>query len=230
VLTEEAYERLRTIGESTELGSGFKIAMRDLEIRGAGNLLGESQSGHIAAVGYDLYCQMVTEAVGEMKGEPVPAPAREIKLDVPTDAYLPTDYVTKEELRLEAYRRLAGVTTAAEVDDIRAEWEDRYGPLPPPAEQLLQVGYLRGECERLSITDVQILAAGARLAPLELKLSETMRLRRLSRGAKYKEELHQVVVPIPRNAEPSRFLAGFLRDLVPPPGSPPPGRGPDVES
>ena len=91
-LTEEAYERLRTIGEATDLGSGFKIAMRDLEIRGAGNLLGESQSGHIAAVGYDLYCQMVTEAVGEMKGEPKVEPS-ELKLDVPTDAYLPTDYV-----------------------------------------------------------------------------------------------------------------------------------------
>ena len=136
VLTEEAYERLKTIGEATELGSGFKIAMRDLEIRGAGNLLGEAQSGHIAAVGYDLYCQMVTEAVAEMKGEPIRPPA-EIKLDVPTDAHLPTDYVAKEELRLEAYRRLAAVTTPAEVDDIRTEWEDRYGPLPAAAEALL---------------------------------------------------------------------------------------------
>ena len=132
ILSEEAYERLRTIGESTELGSGFKIAMRDLEIRGAGNLLGESQSGHIAAVGYDLYCQMVTEAVSEMKGEPQPDAPSEIKLDVPTDAFLPADYVEKEELRLEAYRRLAAVTTGAEVDDIRTEWEDRYGPLPAP--------------------------------------------------------------------------------------------------
>ena len=86
--------------------------MRDLEIRGAGNLLGEAQSGHIAAVGYDLYCQMVTEAVAEMKGEPIRPPA-EIKLDVPTDAYLPSDYVTKEELRLEAYRRLADGDDAA---------------------------------------------------------------------------------------------------------------------
>src|SRR6478735_2391211 len=154
-LTEEAYERLKTIGETTELGSGFRIAMRDLEIRGAGNLLGESQSGHIAAVGYDLYCQMVTEAVAEMKGEPIKPPA-EIKLDVPTDAYLPPDYVTKEELRLEAYRRLADVTTQADVDDIRAEWEDRYGPLPEPAEALLMVGRLRAQCHRLGITDMQL--------------------------------------------------------------------------
>ena len=220
VLTEEAYERLRTSGESTDLGSGFKIAMRDLEIRGAGNLLGESQSGHIAAVGYDLYCQMVTEAVSEMKGEPAPRPPTEIKLDVPTDAYLPADYVAKEELRLEAYRRLAGVTSEAEVDDIRVEWEDRYGPLPEPAAALLQVGHLRAECHRLGINDIQIAGSAssggtAKLAPLELKLSETMRLRRLSKGAKYKEDLGQLVVPLPRNTDPSSFLAGFLRDLVP---------------
>ena len=129
MLSEEAYERLKTIGEATELGSGFKIAMRDLEIRGAGNLLGTGQSGHIAAVGYDLYCQMVSEAVAELKGEPVREPA-EIKLDLPLAANLPREYVQKEELRLEAYRRLAAVTTDAEVADIRAEWEDRYGPLP----------------------------------------------------------------------------------------------------
>src|SRR3954464_9498397 len=115
-LSEEAYERLKTIGEATELGSGFKIAMRDLEIRGAGNLLGESQSGPIAAVGYDLYVQMVSEAVAELKGEPVREPA-EIKLELPLDANLPKDYVAKEELRLEAYRRLATVSAASEVDD-----------------------------------------------------------------------------------------------------------------
>ena len=214
-LTEEAYERLRTIGESTELGSGFKIAMRDLEIRGAGSLLGESQSGHIAAVGYDLYCQMVTEAVSEMKGEPLPNQPAEIKLDVPTDSFLPGDYVEKEELRLEAYRRLADVTTAALVDDIRVEWEDRYGPLPAPAESLLQVGYLRAECHRLGIRDLQITSTDARIQPIDLAVSATIRLRRLSKGAKYKEDLHQLVVPLPRRQDPATFLVGFLRDLVP---------------
>ena len=189
--------------------------MRDLEIRGAGNLLGESQSGHIAAVGYDLYCQMVTEAVSEMKGEPPPDRPSEIKLDVPTDSFLPEDYVAKGELRLEAYRRLADITEAAQVDDIRTEWEDRYGPLPDPAEALLQVGYLRAECHRLGLNDVQITSNGARLAPLELKLSETMRLRRLSRGAKYKEDFAQLVLPLPRNTDPSQFLVQFLRDLIP---------------
>jgi transcription-repair coupling factor (superfamily II helicase) len=216
-LTEEAYERLRTIGEATELGSGFKIAMRDLEIRGAGNLLGEAQSGHIAAVGYDLYCQMVTEAVGEMKGEPIAAPA-EVKLDVPTDAYLPTDYVAKEELRLEAYRRLAAVTDQAEVDDIRAEWQDRYGPLPAPAEALLHVATLRAECHRLGLRDVQIVGGQARVGPIELKTSEELRLRRLSRAALIKPDQRQLVVPIPRGDEPARFLVGLLRELVPPAG------------
>ena len=214
-LSEEAYERLRTIGEATELGSGFKIAMRDLEIRGAGNLLGEAQSGHIAAVGYDLYCQMVTEAVSEMKGEVVTAPS-EVKLDVPTDAYLPVDYVPKEELRLEAYRRLAAVTTPDEVDDIRTEWQDRYGPVPPAAEALLGVGLLRAECHRLGLRDVQITGNMARLGPLDLKTSEELRLRRLSRDSIYKTEQQQVVVPLPRNSEPALFLAGFLRELVVP--------------
>ncbi|MFK8023316.1 MAG: transcription-repair coupling factor [Ilumatobacter sp.] len=214
-LTEEAYERLRTIGEATELGSGFKIAMRDLEIRGAGSLLGESQSGHIAAVGYDLYCQMVTEAVSEMKGEPPKHAPAEIKLDVPTDSFLPEDYVTKEELRLEAYRRLADVTTDAQVDDIRTEWEDRYGPLPAPAEALLQVGYLRAECHRLGIRDLQITSSDARLQPLELAMSATIRLRRLAKGAKYKEDLQQLVVPLPRRQDPSTYLVTFLRQLVP---------------
>jgi transcription-repair coupling factor (superfamily II helicase) len=224
-LTEEAYERLRTIGEATDLGSGFKIAMRDLEIRGAGNLLGESQSGHIAAVGYDLYCQMVTEAVGEMKGD-APKPVSEVKLDVPTDAFLPKEYVTKEELRLEAYRRLAGVTTASEVDDIRAEWEDRYGPVPPEADALLDVGYLRAECHRLGLKDVSIQSNAARLAPLRLKVSEDMRLKRLARTAILKDDTDQLVVPIARGATPARFIVGLLRELIPPDG--PPTGGPNT--
>jgi transcription-repair coupling factor (superfamily II helicase) len=223
VLTEEAYERLKTIGEATELGSGFKIAMRDLEIRGAGNLLGESQSGHIAAVGYDLYCQMVTEAVAEMKGEEVRPPA-EVKLDVPVDAYLPPDYVGKEELRLEAYRRLAAVTTEAEVDDIQAEWEDRYGPIPDPAAELLMVGRLRAECHRVGLYDISLMGNQARLAPIELKVSETMRLKRIARDAIYKEDQRQIVVPLKparggsgKQVNAAAQLVALLRELVPPP-------------
>jgi transcription-repair coupling factor (superfamily II helicase) len=213
-LTEEAYERLRTIGESTDLGSGFKIAMRDLEIRGAGNLLGQSQSGHIAAVGYDLYCQMVTEAVGEMKGEPQREPS-EIRIDVPANAFLPQDYVTKEELRLEAYRRLTLVTTDGEVDDIANEWSDRYGPIPEPAQTLLSVARLRAQCHRLGLLEIVVSQDRVRLAPVNLKVSESARLRRLSRDAIHKEAVQQLIVPVPRDAEPVPFVLQFLLDLFP---------------
>ncbi|MDD9369159.1 MAG: transcription-repair coupling factor [Acidimicrobiales bacterium] len=203
VLTEEAYERLKTIGEATELGSGFKIAMRDLEIRGAGNLLGTGQSGHVAAVGYDLYCQMVSEVVAELKGEEVREPA-EIKLDLPLDANLPKSYVAKEELRLEAYRRLAEVTTVAEVDDIRAEWEDRYGPVPDEAAALLEVARLRAEAARLGIRElnvVKVTSIGAavwtaRMTPVKLKVSEEIRLKRLVPKGIFKADLGQLVIPV----------------------------------
>ena len=220
-LSEEAYERLRTIGEHTELGSGFKIAMRDLEIRGAGNLLGSNQSGHIAAVGYDLYVQMVSEAVAEMKGEPLREPA-EIKLDVPVDANLPSGYVTREDLRLEAYRRLAMVTTHAEVDDIAAEWLDRFGPLPVPADALLRIGHLRAECARTGVREVTVVRAGvgagslvARLSPIELRTSGQIRLQRLWPDAIYKTEIGQIVAPVPRGADTARFVTDLLEALVP---------------
>ena len=156
VLSEEAYERLKTLGEFTDLGSGFKIAMRDLEIRGAGNLLGGEQSGHIAAVGFDLYCQMVTEAVSELTGEEPPEPPPEISIDVPVTASIPRDYIARDDLRMEAYRRLAAVMHRTDVEDVAAEWADRYGPPPPPAAALLAVARLRAECVRLGMTDVAV--------------------------------------------------------------------------
>jgi len=223
-LSEEAYERLRTIGEHTELGSGFKIAMRDLEIRGAGNLLGGDQSGHIAAVGYDLYVQMVTEAVAELKGEELRPPA-EIKLDVPVTANLPAEYVAREDLRLEAYRRLATVTTHAEVDDIEAEWLDRYGPLPEPAAGLLRIGHLRAECARLGVREVAVVTGGvglsgggfmARLSPLQLKTSQQVRLSRLVPKAVFKEDIGQLVIPLPRGSDPAADVAALLAQLAPP--------------
>jgi transcription-repair coupling factor (superfamily II helicase) len=222
-LTEEAYERLRTIGEHTELGSGFKIAMRDLEIRGAGNLLGGDQSGHIAAVGYDLYVQMVSEAVAELKGEEVREPA-EIRLDLPVTANLPVEYVEREDLRLEAYRRLATVTTHAEVDDIGNEWQDRYGPLPDPARSLLAIGHLRAECARTGVREVAVvkttggLGGGgftARLSPVALRASAQVRLGRLWPKAVHKADTGQLVVPLPRGADPATDLADLLRALIP---------------
>ena len=222
VLSEDAYERLKTIGEATELGSGFKIAMRDLEIRGAGNLLGTGQSGHIAAVGYDLYCQMVTEAVAELKGEPVREPA-EIKLDLPIAANLPREYVQKEELRLDAYRRLAAVTSDDEVADIRAEWEDRYGPLPQEAEDLLAVARLRAEASRTGVREVTVVKPSgyggapstARISPLPLKTSQQIRLKRLHPTAIYKEAEQLLIVKVQHKAHPADALVALLRELDP---------------
>jgi transcription-repair coupling factor (superfamily II helicase) len=216
VLSEDAYERLRTIGETTELGSGFKIAMRDLEIRGAGNLLGESQSGHISAVGYDLYCQMVTEAVSEMKGEPVHEDESEIKIDIAVDAYLPDTYVPSEELRLEAYRRLAAVRTADELADIETEWRDRFGPLPESAQALLSVGALRAECHRLRITEILTNGREIRIFPVELRASQTLTLRRLASRAVYKEQNKVISVPVTRGANAAITVFELLRGLFDP--------------
>jgi transcription-repair coupling factor (superfamily II helicase) len=213
VLTEEAYERLKTIGEFTDLGSGFKIAMRDLEIRGAGNLLGQAQSGHIAAVGFDLYCQMVTEAVGELKGEPVPEPV-DITIDVPVDANLPRDYVARDDVRMEAYRRLAAVTSTDDVEDIRAEWEDRYGPPPAPAVALLDVARLRVECVRLGIRSITVQRGTARIAGLALKESQKVRLRRLAAQAVAKEDELVVPLRVPA-AEVATAIVDLLQELIP---------------
>ncbi len=229
VLTEAAYERLRTIGEHTELGSGFKIAMRDLEIRGAGNLLGRDQSGHIAAVGYDLYVQLVAEAVADLKGEPRRPPV-EVTIDVPCDAHLPADYVAREDLRLEAYRRLASVTLDTEVDDIKAEWIDRFGPLPAAAEGLLAVARLRAECLRVGAREISATPARpgqgvgpvtrrgliARVSPLALAASARVRLRRLRPEATFKEDLGRLIVPLDPGEDPVAALTELLGSLVPP--------------
>ena len=192
-LSEQAYERLKTIGEATDLGSGFRIAMRDLEIRGAGNLLGTGQSGHIAAVGYDLYCQMVTEAVAELSGT-VPDEVKEIKLDLPVDAHIPSDYIPEGPQRLEAYRRLAAVTSEEEVADIQAEWEDRYGPVPPVAQVLLAVGHLRADCVRIGIYDLVVVKGPgfggpkwiAKMGPVTLRDSQEIRFNRLFKHGTWK--------------------------------------------
>ena len=222
VITEEAYERLKTIGEATELGSGFKIAMRDLEIRGAGNMLGTGQSGHIAAVGYDLYCQLVTEAVAELKGETPPEPV-EISIDVPQAASIPADYMPKEELRLEAYRRVAGCQNPDQVDDVAAEWIDRYGPIPDVAQTLLGVARLRCECLRTGVRDVAVVKGPgfggpkwvARLSPVRLRPSRRVRLERLYPQATYHEAAGLLVLPIESAAVAVETVIATLSDLVP---------------
>ena len=225
VLSEDAYERLKTIGEATQLGSGYRIAMRDLEIRGAGNLLGEAQSGHIAAVGYDLYCRLVNEAVAELRGETIPEPP-EVTIEVPVDAHIPAGYISREAARLEAYRRLAAVTGHEEVDDIRAEWIDRFGPVPDPAESLLSIARLRVECLRAGVSEVVVTRRGggglsaarfaARLAPVDLLASRRVRLRRLyGDRAVLKEDSRELHVPLRAEAGPViDQIAALLADVV----------------
>ncbi|MGP0030559.1 MAG: transcription-repair coupling factor [Acidimicrobiales bacterium] len=223
VLSEQAYERLRTIGEHTELGSGFKIAMRDLEIRGAGNLLGADQSGHIAAVGYDLYVQLVAEAVAEARGEARPSPPT-VALDVPGDAHLPKEYVAAEDARLEAYRRLASASSDADVEDIGAEWVDRYGPLPEAAGGLLALARLRTAAMSRGIREITqspVRPSGsrqpvARITPVRLPASAQVRLRRLAPGASYKEDGAQLLVPIPPGERAADVVRQLLEDLVAP--------------
>jgi transcription-repair coupling factor (superfamily II helicase) len=232
VLSEQAYERLRTIGEHTELGSGFKIAMRDLEIRGAGNLLGRDQSGHISAVGYDLYVRMVSEAVAELKGEPIRLPI-DITVDLPVKASIPESYIGREDLRLEAYRRLVDVRDAAAVEDIRAEWVDRYGPPPNEAQALLAVGRLRAECVRTGVTEVTAAAArpGAsgpgrlgevvvRVSPVKLAVSAQVRLGRLHPRAILKEDAAQLIVPLVAGTDLADRIVALLGELLPAPAVP----------
>ncbi|HEY7930781.1 MAG TPA: transcription-repair coupling factor [Acidimicrobiales bacterium] len=232
VLSETAYERLRTIGDNTALGSGFKIAMRDLEIRGAGNLLGHDQSGPVAAVGYDLYVQLVAEAVAEAKGQ-LPEELVAVTLDVPGEAHLPTTYVEADDARLEAYRRLAGVRTMDELADLADEWVDRYGELPAPAQGLLDLAALRVTCLELGVTSIVVQPArvGVRstpvvkIGPLTLSLSQQTRLRRLHGSRAYDEDtrelrlerratevtpraLHDLLVDVSANATTSNVSVG----------------------
>lgn len=222
-LSEEAFERLRTIGETTELGSGFRLAMRDLEMRGAGNLLGVGQSGHVASVGYDLYCQMVTEAVAEISGvEKLETP--EIRVEIPVDAHLPESYVTRGDLRLEAYRKLAAAGSTPDsslVQEIRNEWKDRYGPIPESAEMLLAVGHLRTICVQRGITEVTVTKKNssksdflARCSPVILPLSRQTRLQRLHPDSLLKDTSAQLQITL-SGENPVETLVAYLEDLVP---------------
>ena len=153
LLTPVAQKRLKAIEEFTELGSGFKIALRDLEIRGAGNILGGEQSGHIAAIGYELYCQLLENAVRQLKQQAPRLPV-EVNVDLPWPAFLPRDYVPGQKLRIEVYRRLARLRDAKTLDDFRQELSDRYGPPPKPADWLLRSTEVRLACVRWQIAGV----------------------------------------------------------------------------
>jgi transcription-repair coupling factor (superfamily II helicase) len=196
-LTEEAHRRLEAIGEATDLGSGFQLALRDLEIRGAGSILGEIQSGHINAVGFDLYAELVAEAVSEMEGRPVEDSAlREVRIDLPVDAHIPESYIADHELRLEAYRRLAATTTHEDVDDVLAEWVDRYGELPDEAESLIALARLRVEAIRLGLTEIVKLRNEVKMGPVDLKPSQEVRLNRLRKGAVLRASEGVIFIPV----------------------------------
>src|SRR5205807_4764085 len=152
-LTEEAHDRLATIAQHIDLGAGMQVAMKDLEIRGAGNLLGGEQSGHIAAVGFDLYVRLVGEAVAEFKGE-ASSELAEVKVELPVDAHLPHDYVPGERLRLEAYRKIASAASEDDLAAVREELVDRYGDLPEPVGNLLAVAAFRAHARAFGVTDV----------------------------------------------------------------------------
>ncbi|WP_372593091.1 transcription-repair coupling factor [Actinotalea sp.] len=199
-LTETAHDRLQTIAANTDLGSGMAVAMKDLEIRGAGNLLGGEQSGHIAGVGFDLYIRMVGEAVAAFRGEPDPTPA-EVTLELPVDAHVPTDYIGHERLRLEAYRKIADATTDEALAAVREELVDRYGLLPAPVESLLEVATFRNLARSVGLTDVTAQGTMVRFAPVELPESAELRLRRVYPGTVLKPALRTILVPFPRTAK-----------------------------
>ncbi len=198
-LTETAHDRLTTIAQHTDLGAGMQVAMKDLEIRGAGNLLGGEQSGHIEGVGFDLYVRLVGEAVAEYRGDRQPEVV-EMKVDLPVDAHLPHEYVPGERLRLEAYRKIAEVASDEQLRAVREELQDRYGPLPEPVENLLAVARFRVLARSAGLTDVGVQGNHVRFGPVELPESAQLRLKRLYPGSLVKEATRTILVPRPVTA------------------------------
>ncbi|WP_406268927.1 transcription-repair coupling factor [Streptomyces sp. NBC_00191] len=200
-LTETAHERLATIAQHTEMGAGMYVAMKDLEIRGAGNLLGGEQSGHIAGVGFDLYIRMVGEAVADYRaavdGGVEEEPALEVKIELPVDAHVPHDYAPGERLRLQAYRAIASANTEEDIKSVREELTDRYGKLPEPVENLLLVAGLRMLARACGVGEIVLQGANIRFAPVELRESQELRLKRLYPRTVIKAPTRQILVPRP---------------------------------
>jgi transcription-repair coupling factor (superfamily II helicase) len=222
-LTETAHDRLATIAQNTDVGAGMAVAMKDLEIRGAGNLLGGEQSGHIASVGFDLYMRLVGEAVADFKRGGSGDDEDELpdtKVDLPVDAHLPHGYVPGERLRLEAYRRIASVTDEAGLQAVREELADRYGPLPAPVENLLAVAAFRVHARRYGITEVTLQGNQVRFAPMRLRESQALRIQRLYPRTVVKQTVDTVLVPRPMTqrlgGQPLRdtALLDWARDLL----------------
>ena len=213
-LSETANDRLATIAAHTDLGSGMAVAMKDLEIRGAGNLLGGEQSGHIADVGFDLYVRLVSEAVEEVRtGSPVEVD-QVIKVELPVDAHLPHDYVPEERLRLEAYRRLANARTEADVTGVIEELADRYGAMPTPVETLVSIARLRVALQEAGITEVIATSGTVKFSPVELVESRVLRLNRLYPGSVIKPATRTIVVPRPKDSMIGSVAKSADIDLV----------------
>ncbi|WP_169983455.1 transcription-repair coupling factor [Microbispora sp. H10836] len=213
-LTETAHERLATIAQHTEMGAGMYVAMKDLEIRGAGNILGAEQSGHIAGVGFDLYVRMMAEAVQEQKsklaGESKVEERPEVKVELPINAHVPHDYVTSERLRLEAYKRIAAIGSEDDITAVRDELTDRYGRPPQEVDNLLEVARFRIKARRAGLTDVTLQGQQIRFAPVELKDSQQVRLQRLYPRSLWKQATSILLVPVPK----TKPIGGQpLRDL-----------------
>ncbi|MDN5749400.1 MAG: transcription-repair coupling factor [Pseudonocardia sp.] len=217
-LTETAHDRLATIAQHSELGAGAAVAMKDLEIRGAGNILGAEQSGHIAGVGFDLYIRLVGEAVAAFRthagaGDGEEETLAEVRVDLPVDAHVPHDYVTGERLRLEVYRKIAEAGDAAALDAIVEELTDRYGESPVPVRNLLAVAAFRQMCRAHGIAEVAGAGAGntIRVGPVDLPDSAQLRLKRLHPKAQYKPAARVVILPRP--VEGDRIGGAPLRDV-----------------
>ena len=211
-LTETSLERLRTIASNTDLGAGMQVAMKDLEIRGAGNLLGGEQSGHIAGVGFDLYVRMVSEAVAAYKkslkiggsaGPETDAEAgidEDLRIELPVDATIPEDYVAHERLRLEAYTKFAAARSESEVADVLEELADRYGPVPEPTQHLASLARLRALAAHLGVREIVAQGKSIRFAPVSLPESARMKVTRLYPGTVLKPATRTIVVPAPGTA------------------------------
>jgi len=207
-LTETAHERLATVAQHTEMGAGMYVALKDLEIRGAGNLLGGEQSGQIAGVGFDLYVRMIGEAVNELKGDG-PADRPEVRVELPVNAHIPHDYLPGERLRLEAYTQIAAIDSGRGVSAVADELTDRYGQLPGPVLNLLEVARLRARARRAGLTDITLQGNHVRFAPVELPDSRQVRVQRLYPRTLLKPAVRTMLVPVPKAAPGSSGAAAM---------------------
>jgi transcription-repair coupling factor (superfamily II helicase) len=208
-LTETAIERLQTIASNTDLGAGMAVAMKDLEIRGAGNLLGGEQSGHIEGVGFDLYVRLVGEAVANFRGD-AEEPVAELSIELPIDAHLPHTYIPGERLRLEAYKKLAAVTSESELAEVQAELVDRYGAAARAGLESGGRGAVAGARPALGVAEIAVQGNVVRFAPVTLRESQQLRLQRLYPKSLYKDGVRSILVPKPMTA---RVGGKPLRDL-----------------